>query len=146
VAGTNLSQDQDSSAFGVTRLEKATKWLERRREITPQELAKALRLSGKHPDLQARELLLLLRWSPRADGVWQRWNAKRGWSTSAADGTRLLEHMKKGGLWDRTQAAEILGLTKIQAMYTLRLLVDSGLVTRQGEYKNAFYYATNLYS
>jgi hypothetical protein len=128
-----------------SQIERAREWLASRGETTPAEVADSLRLRGENRLTRARELLCFHRWTACPDGTWHPWNAKRNWTHSAQDCERLLHRMREGGVWDRTEAAEVLNCTKTQAMYTLRLLVAAGLVQRRGAFRNAFYFATGLH-
>jgi len=124
------------------RVEAAIRFLATRREGTAPELAAHLGIRGAVGCRKAEGILRFLRWTERPDGTWLCWNAKRSWSESARDCVRLLDLMQEGGVWTRTRASKVLGVTKMQAMYTLRLLVKGGVVRRLGEYRNALYYAT----
>ena len=124
-----------------THMEAAIRFLASQRETTARDLAAHLGIRGAVGLREAEEVLRLLRWTEKPGGSWLCWNAKRSWSESALDCVRLLDLMREGGVWTRTRASKALRVTKSQAMYTLRLLVEGGVVRRLGDYRNALYYA-----
>lgn len=127
--------------------ETIAEYLEGCSAVTLREVLEHVGLRAKAPHKNAlRELLRDLNWHPKnARGHY--WvpkpgrNKHRGRIEHREHLVATLKLMRKGGIWTRSILAKELGVGPMQAMYTLRLLVERGDVVQTGVGRGTVYFA-----